>query len=211
MGGPEVSNRATNFLLAGVGGQGTLLAADVVARVGMQIGRDVKKSEVHGMAQRGGSVISHVRWSDKVYSPLIVPGEVDILVAFERLEALRYARMLRPGGAMLINDYRIAPVSVSTGADHYPSEEDELKTYEAVSRHYYVPAMEIASDLGNPRVNNIVLLGALAPLLEVPSETWLDVISSRVPERFVEVNRQGFLRGFEYTLAELSHGGSDAS
>jgi len=121
--------RSRNFLLVGVGGQGTLLAADVVALVGMESGYDVKKSEVHGMAQRGGSVTSHVRWGERVYSPLIAPGEVDYFVAFERLEALRYVEMMRPRGVLLINDYRISPVTVSSGDSVYPTQGDEDAAY----------------------------------------------------------------------------------
>ena len=102
-----------DFLLAGVGGQGTLLAADILALLGMQIGCDVKKSELHGMSQRGGSVVSHVRWAEHVYSPLIAPGAADFVVAFERLEALRYLGMIKEGGTLLVNDHRIVPLSVT--------------------------------------------------------------------------------------------------
>lgn len=193
-----------NFLLAGVGGQGTLLAADVVSLVGMAQGYDVKKSEVHGMAQRGGSVTSHVRWGERVYSPLITPGEVDFFVAFERLEGLRYASLLRPTGALLINDYRIAPVSVSSGNARYPSADDEERTYEgAIARRYLVPAMTLAGDLGNARVNNVVMLGALAALVDAPAESWESVIARRVPARFVEINRQAFAAGRDFLLRQL--------
>jgi len=192
-----------NFFLVGVGGQGILLAADVIALVGMEAGYDVKKSEVHGMAQRGGSVTSHVRWGERVYSPLISPGEVDYLLAFERLEGLRHAEMLRPGGVMLVNDYRIIPVSVSAGGSHYPSAEEEEGIYREAGLHpYYIPAIEIAQTLGNARVNNIVMLGALAALLEVPPELWRQVIAQRVPERYREINLEGFAQGYDY-LAKL--------
>ena len=114
---------AINFLLAGVGGQGTILASDVLASVGLRAGYDVKKSEVHGMAQRGGSVTTSIRWGDKVYSPLIGPGEADFFVSFEKLEALRHIGKLRPGGVVLVNDYAIPPLSVSSGSDQYPDDE----------------------------------------------------------------------------------------
>jgi len=185
---------STNFVLAGVGGQGILLAADLVALAGLEMGLDVKKSEIHGMAQRGGSVSSQVRWGERVYSPLIVPGEVDYLLVFERLEALRYVDALRPGGKMLINDYRIAPVSVTSGTDLYPSAVDEEKAYADIE-HYYIPAMDIAQKIGNARANNVVLLGALSALLDVPEKVWLDAIALRVPERFVALNQKAFAVG----------------
>ncbi len=185
---------STNFVLAGVGGQGILLAADLVALAGLEMGLDVKKSEIHGMAQRGGSVSSQVRWGERVHSPLIVPGEVDYLLSFERLEALRYADTLRPGGTILINDYRISPVSVTSGTDVYPALADEERAYTGIA-HHYIPAMAIAQELGNPRVNNVVLLGALAALLDIPENVWFNVIASRVPERFVALNQKAFAAG----------------
>ena len=186
-----------NFLLAGVGGQGTLLAADIVALVGLELDWDVKKSEIHGMAQRGGSVTSQVRWGRQVHSPLMAPGDVDYLVAFERLEALRYANMLRSGAALLINDYRIAPVSATFGDAVYPDDAAEHGAYAGrVQRLYYVPAMEIAAELGNARVNNVVMLGALSALLpDVPEAIWIEVIGRRVPARFLELNQVAFRRG----------------
>jgi indolepyruvate ferredoxin oxidoreductase beta subunit len=202
--GNEPQGQTTNFLLAGVGGQGTLLAADVVALVGMELGLDVKKSEVHGMSQRGGSVTSHVRWGDLVHSPLITPGKADFFIAFERLEALRYADFLRPGGTLLISDYRIPPVSVSSGNDTYPSDADERAAYaEAIERCFYVPAIDMAREIGNTRVNNVVMLGALSAFLGVPDTTWLAVLSRRVPARYVEPNREAFAAGHDYVAALL--------
>jgi indolepyruvate ferredoxin oxidoreductase beta subunit len=204
MGAQKVTRPTTNFLLVGVGGQGILLAADVIALVGLESGLEVKKSEVHGMAQRGGSVTSHVRWGEHVASPLIAPGEVDYLIALERLEALRYADQLRPGGTLLINDYRIMPVSVSSGSDTYPSADDEEKAYAgAIERRIYVPAMSFAQKLGQARVNNVVMLGALSALLDVPEDTWLKVISGRVPDRYVELNQRAFLSGRAYSATHL--------
>ncbi len=197
---------ALNFLLAGVGGQGTLLAADVLARVGLKMGLGVKKSEIHGMAQRGGSVTSHVRWGETVYAPVITPGEVDYLIAFERLEALRYADQLRPGGALLVNDYRIVPVSASSGTELYPTEEQEAATYTGMGqRRIYVPAMAIAHEVGQVRANNVVLLGALSTLLSVPEEIWIEVISGRVPERFIALNQRAFVAGRAFMEASAEH------
>jgi indolepyruvate ferredoxin oxidoreductase beta subunit len=193
----------TNFLLSGVGGQGIILAADVVALVGMAQGYDVKKSEVHGMAQRGGSVNSHVRWGEAVASPLIAPGEVDYYLAFERLEGLRYANQLRPTGILLVNDYRIPPVSVSAGNGRYPSASDEDATYMgAIGRRVLVPAISIAQELGNARVNNVVMLGALSTLLDVPSASWREVICGRVPARFAELNERAFEAGREFIATQ---------
>jgi indolepyruvate ferredoxin oxidoreductase, beta subunit len=183
-----------DFLLAGVGGQGILLAADVLALVGLEMGLDVKKSEVHGMAQRGGSVTSHVRWGEHVHSPLIPAGEVDYFCAFERLEALRYADQLRPDGQILISDCRIAPVSVSSGESVYPTEADEARIYAHMQRHD-VPAMRLAAELGQVRVNNVIMLGALSTLLSVPEEVWLTVIAARVPQRFIQLNQAAFTSG----------------
>jgi len=199
--------RKVNFLLAGVGGQGTILASDVLAAVGLQAGYDVKKSEVHGMAQRGGSVTSQVRWGDKVYSPLIGNGEADIFLAFEKLEALRHIEMLRPGGTVLVNDYVIAPLSVSSGNDKYPDDRRIKAILSAVTPHYYfVPAVALAEGLGNPRVNNVVLLGALSHFFpDVNQDIWLEAIRERVPAKFVELNQRAFLVGRE-TMEKIHAG-----
>jgi indolepyruvate ferredoxin oxidoreductase, beta subunit len=189
--------RSTNFLLAGVGGQGTILASNALAEVGLAAGLDVKKSEVHGMAQRGGSVNTHVRWdADRVYSPLVGLGEADILLVFERAEALRYAEYLKPGGAAIVDDHAIKPITVTSGGAHYPSEEELQAAYRPLTeRLYLVPGTAIAQRLGNARVANVVLLGAVSALLDVPVATWLQVIEARVPPRYLELNRQAFLEG----------------
>ena len=187
-----------NFLLAGVGGQGTILASDVLAEVGVKAGYDAKKAEVHGMAQRGGSVTSHLRWAEKVTSPLTSKGEVDFLIAFEKLEALRYVEFLRPSGTVLVNDHDIVPITVTSGGAEYPSDE-QLRSLlaEATDDVRWVKGMGIAEGLGNARVANVVLLGALSALLDVPESTWLEVIEQRVPTRYAELNRQAFRRGRE--------------
>lgn len=188
-----------NFFLTGVGGQGTLLASNVLAQVGVRAGFDVKKAEVHGMAQRGGSVSSQIRWGEKIHSPLISKGEVDYLVAFEKLEALRYVGMLRPGGTALVGEMSILPLSVSSGDDVYPGDEEVQRVIGAVAGDVrFVPSLRLAEEAGNVRAHNVVLLGALSSLVErVPVETWLDVIAARVPERYVEVNKRAFQMGRE--------------
>lgn len=188
----------TDFLLAGVGGQGTLLASNILAEVGLRAGYDVKKSEVHGMAQRGGSVTSHVRWADKVYSPLIGQGEVDYLVAFERLEALRYIEQLRPGGTLLVSKHGIPPVSVTAGKDQYPTTEQMTRAFDQVAGTViWIPSIKLAEELGNARVHNIIMLGALSTQLNVEEQVWLEIIEQRVPARFIELNKQAFRRGRE--------------
>ena len=186
-----------NFLLVGVGGQGTILASNVLADVALAAGFDVKKSEVHGMAQRGGSVNTHVRWdSERVYSPLISPGEADLLLAFEQAEALRYAGYLKADGAAIVNQHTIKPTSVTSGGAHYPTEEELRAVFARLGGHLHlVPGTAIAGELGNVRAANVVLLGALSTFLEVPEDTWLQVIEARVPPRYVDLNRQAFLRG----------------
>ena len=184
-----------NFLLCGVGGQGTILASDVLTQVGVQAGYDAKKAEVHGMAQRGGSVTSHVRWAEKVYSPLIAKGEVDVLVAFEKLEALRHIEFLRPGGTVVVNDHEIIPITVTSGGAEYPDDEHIRSVLAQVTGDVrWVDGMTIAEELGNVRAANVVLLGALSSLLDVPESIWLEVIEKRVPARYVELNQRAFRR-----------------
>lgn len=187
-----------NFILAGVGGQGTILASDLLAQVGMDAGYDVKQAEVHGMAQRGGSVSSHVRWSPVVYSPLIAVGQADVLVGFEQMEAVRFVHFLRPGGAALVNQQAIAPITVSAGPALYPSMDTLRRELARVTeRVFWAPATDIARTLGNDKVTNVVLLGALSALLAVPERIWLKAIESRVPARFLELNQLAFQRGRE--------------
>jgi indolepyruvate ferredoxin oxidoreductase beta subunit len=189
--------KSYSFLLAGVGGQGTILASNVLGEVALAAGFDVKKSEVHGMAQRGGSVNTHVRWdTERVYSPLIGLGEADILLVFEEAEALRYAEYLKLGGAAVVNQHTIEPITVTSGGARYPTEADLKSVYAALTeRLYIVPGTAIADDLGNPRAANVVLIGALSTFLDVPVETWLEVIEARVPPKYVELNRLAFLKG----------------
>jgi indolepyruvate ferredoxin oxidoreductase beta subunit len=185
-----------DFLLIGVGGQGVLLASDILAKVGLRAGYDVKKAEVHGMAQRGGSVVSHVRWAEKVFSPLIGRGEVDYLLALEKLEALRYIEMLRPRGTVIVNDHRIPPVSVSSSDDEYPDNQRVRRVLSEVTDDIqFVPGVRLAEELGNARASNVVMLGALSKSLDIDLDIWLEVIAERVPKKHVELNQQAFLRG----------------
>jgi indolepyruvate ferredoxin oxidoreductase beta subunit len=193
-----------NFLLAGVGGQGTILASDVLVNVGLAGGYQAKQAEVHGMSQRGGSVTSFVRWGKTVYSPLVGAGEVDVLLAFEKAEALRSLRQLRRGALALVNLAVIEPVTVTSGGQTYPKDATlHEKFAEVTSQAVYVDGEAIALGLGNIKAANVVLLGALSALMErqglvdgeLTAETWLKVIIERVPKKFVELNRKAFEEG----------------
>ena len=184
------------FLLVGVGGQGTILASNVLAELGIELGYDTKKAEVHGMSQRGGSVVSHVSWAEQVFSPIIPDGEADILISFEKLEAMRFAKGIRPGAMVLINDYEIVPVTVSSGGAKYPAVDEVRGTFEPLTdKVFCVKGVEIAEELGNAKAANVVLLGALSQILGHEAEPWLKVIEARVPPKFVELNRKAFQAG----------------
>jgi indolepyruvate ferredoxin oxidoreductase beta subunit len=197
---------AINFLLAGVGGQGTILASDVLANVGLAAGYQAKQAEVHGMSQRGGSVTSFVRWGHTVYSPLVGAGEVDVFLAFEKAEALRNLNQLRMGALALVNLAAIEPVTVTSGGQPYP---DDITLHQKISQVtqevIYVDGEAIAQSLGNVRAANVVLLGALSALMEregltgaeLCADTWLKVIITRVPLKYVDLNRQAFQAGRE--------------
>jgi indolepyruvate ferredoxin oxidoreductase beta subunit len=188
--------KTTNFALVGVGGQGVLLASDILADVVVQAGLDVKKSEVHGMAQRGGSVLSQIIWGDKVYAPLQGKGDVDYLVSFELLETLRWLEFLKPTGIAIVNEQRLPPLAVSSGGMEYPAQETIEKALgQATEEYYIVPALAKAQELGTERATNVVLLGALSRHLILPEKHWLDVIEKRVPKKYVELNRRAFTAG----------------
>lgn len=186
-----------NFLVTGVGGQGALLASNVIAAVGVRAGYDVKKAEVHGMSQRGGSVYSHIRWGEKLDSPVIGRGEVDYLLALEKLEVLRYLQMLRLGGTAVVGELKIPPLTVSAGKDAYPDDEQVRRMLGQITDKYYlVPTLTLAKEAGNARAHNVVLLGALSTMIQdVPRDIWLQAVEERVPERFIEVNRRAFEAG----------------
>jgi indolepyruvate ferredoxin oxidoreductase beta subunit len=184
-----------NILICGVGGQGILLASDILAEVALEAGYDVKKSEVHGMAQRGGSVVSHVRFGEKVYSPLISVGDADAILSFEKLEALRAVHYLSSDGLVVLNNIEILPMPCASGLEEYPTEIVEklkarAKTVELID------GVKLAKKAGSPRTVNVVLLGGLAKHLELPPEGWLKVIERRVPKKTVAVNRRAFELGY---------------
>jgi len=188
-----------DFMITGVGGQGTILASDILAAVGVAAGYDVKKSDILGLAVRGGAVVGHIRWGEQVHSPIIPEGRVDYLVAFEILEGLRWLNQVRPEGTILINQQEIHPVSVSSGLAVYPDREAADDAFrEAVERVCHIPGLAIAQELGNARVLNVVLLGALSATLSVKPEIWESVLKERVPSRFIDVNREAFRRGREW-------------
>ncbi len=183
----------TSVLIAGVGGQGAVLASELMALAAMAAGHDVKQGEFHGVAQRGGSVFSHVRFGDRVYSPMTPLGAVDYLVALEKLEALRYAHYVKSGGTIILNDYEVAPLRIGDERP-YPSDVIEFlrgKGY-AVQE---VDATAKAIELGNHRAANVVLLGALAARLDVPLEVWDGTLEQRIPSQLLPLNRQAFAAG----------------
>ena len=181
----------TNILMAGVGGQGTLLASEILSEVLMQAGYDVKKAEVHGMAQRGGSVVSHVRYGERVYSPIIPEGEADVLFGFELLETYRYLPLVKKTGAIVVNNLRIAPPSVALGKSDYP-QEIVAKLQARVPNLHIVEGLAMAEQAGNTRTVNTVLLGALSNTLAPSYEQWVAAIKSLVPKRFQGVNLKAF-------------------
>ena len=199
-----------NFLLAGVGGQGTILASDLLVHVGAAAGYQVKQAEVHGMSQRGGSVTSYVRWGKVVYSPLVGAGEVDVYLAFEKVEALRNLGQLRPGALAVVNMQAIEPVTVTSGGQPYPDDQRlRASVAQVTDRAAYVDGAAIAEALGNARATNVVLLGALSELMEraemmrpeVTPALWLEVIGQRVPAKHAELNRRAFQAGREAARA----------
>ncbi len=182
------------IIICGVGGQGILLASDVLSDVLIEAGFDVKKSEVHGMSQRGGDVVSTVRYGDKVFSPIVGEGEADMILAFEKLEALRTLKYLKNDGKVMINDFRWDPLPVATGTLEYP--EDIFERVSKKTKNYQVvDAVKVAKELGNIRVANVYLLGVLAKEMNVDKNIWLDVIKRRVPEKAVDVNIKAFEKG----------------
>lgn len=193
-----------NFLLAGVGGQGTILASDVLVNVGLAAGYQAKQAEVHGMSQRGGSVTSFVRWGRVVYSPLVGAGEVDVFLAFEKAEALRNLFQLRRDALAVVNMEVIEPVTVTSGGQAYPSDDALFEVFARVtSGAVYIDGSRIAEEIGNRRAANVVLLGALSALIEqhnlagpqLIANTWLQVISERVPPKYVALNQRAFQSG----------------
>jgi len=189
-----------NILLCGVGGQGILLASEITSSALIKAGLDVKKSEVHGMAQRGGSVVAHLRYGEKVYSPLIEPGSADIAVSFELLESLRYLPYYHKGTKVIVNTQKILPAPVSTGLDTYPT--DVLEQLNARGLAVFpIDAFDIARSVGETKAVNMVLVGALSVFLSVDEKIFLAVIEERIPEKIRRVNREVFLKGREIIQA----------
>lgn len=188
--------KPVNVLMVGVGGQGTILASKVLAQAAQEAGYDIKVSEIHGMAQRGGSVVTQVRLGEKVYSPLITEGGADVLLAFEKLEGLRLLPFLKPGGTMIINDQEIPPVPVLVGAAEYPA--DIIEYIRSVAPNtVMVDALDIAVKCGNSKAANVVLLGVMARNLPIEREVWEKALAERVPAKFLEVNKAAFAAGYE--------------
>ena len=192
-----------SFLVAGVGGQGTLLASDILAEVGMEAGYDVKKSDVLGLAVRGGSVLSHVRWGEKVASPVVRKGDMDYLLAFAPLEAMRGVEFLHPKSIVLCNTKAMPPITFSGGSEVYPTHEQVIRVLQsAAATVHFVDASAEAERLGNLKVANVVMLGAFSTLLDVPRKTWEGVVLSRIPQKYVALNQNAFHTGC--TLAKRS-------
>ncbi len=201
--------QSKNIMIVGVGGQGTLLTSRVLGKIALTGGYDVKLSEVHGMAQRGGSVVTFVRYGDNVAEPIVEEGQADILIAFERLEALRYAHFLKTDGAIIVNNTRIDPMSVVIGASAYPEKILEKLQNPKVTMqdgkiqtvHHRILAVDATAEalkLGNARVFNTIILGVAAQHMEFSEEEWLQVIADTVPPKTIEINQTAFMKGYHY-------------
>lgn len=189
--------KSMNVLIVGVGGQGTLLASRVLGAMATVMGADCKLSEVHGMSQRGGSVVTHVRIGSDIAAAIVSPGEADFVLAFEKLEALRFSYYVKPDGVILVNDQEIMPMPVITGAEEYPTD-----IYERISaaghKYFKVPALELAEQAGNSKSVNIVLIGALAKMNDIPYETVEAAVKAAVPAKFLAVNLKALQLGYNY-------------
>ncbi|MBE3572886.1 MAG: indolepyruvate oxidoreductase subunit beta [Moorella humiferrea] len=188
-------NGVINVLLVGVGGQGTILAGRVLSRAAISLGGEVKVSDIHGMAQRGGSVVTQVRFGTRVYSPVMAPGTADFLVAFEKLEARRWLHYLKNDGWLIVNDQELPPLPVLTGAATYP-ENLIGEMGKKVSNMVVLDALELARRAGNVKAVNMVLMGALARRLPISREAWEEALAASVPERFLEINNKAFQMGW---------------
>jgi len=184
-----------NIMIVGVGGQGTLLTSRIIGKTALAMGYDVKLSEVHGMAQRGGSVVTFVRFGDKVFEPVCEEGTVDVLISFERLEALRYAHFLKKNGVMIVNDTKIEPMTVVIGAAKYP--ENIIEGLKSEHSLCVIDAGSIAKEIGNSKVLNTVVLGLAAKHIGFDKEKWIEVLQATVPPKTVEVNTIAFNKGYE--------------
>jgi indolepyruvate ferredoxin oxidoreductase, beta subunit len=185
----------TDMLIVGVGGQGTLLASRVIGRMAESLGYDVKISEVHGMAQRGGSVVTHVRYGEKVFAPVVDDGGADVILAFEKLEALRWLGRLKKNGRLFISAQEIAPMPVITGAEAYPAD-IEARIRAAVPGAVFVDALRLATEAGSAKAVNIVLLGVLARRMEIDKQAFLNAITESVPPKTRKMNLTAFEKGY---------------
>lgn len=187
----------TNIMIVGVGGQGSLLASKLLGRLLVDEGYDVKVSEVHGMSQRGGSVVTYVRFGDKVYSPIIDEGEADFIISFEKIEAARWINCLRKDGKIIVNTQQIDPMPVIIGAAEYP--QDVLDEIKAASVDVDdIDALSLAQQAGSAKAVNIVLMGRLAKSFDIPYENWIKAIENSVAPKFVEMNKKAFELGYNY-------------
>jgi len=186
----------TSIVLIGVGGQGILLASEIIAQTALIAGYQVKTNEVHGMAQRGGSVMGQIRYGEEVFSPLVAEGTARVLIAFEAIEALRVAHYLAPEGYAVVSSQTIVPVTVSSGAAQYP-ENVEARLHQVFPRLCYLDAVAMACTVGNVKTANVVLLGAVSAQLDLPLEAWHQAIAACVPEKYFDLNLQAFSMGRE--------------
>lgn len=187
-----------NIMIVGVGGQGTLLTSRILGKLATTAGYDVKLSEVHGMAQRGGSVVTFVRYGDRVAEPIVEEGQADVLIAFERLEALRYLHFLKKDGVVIVNDWRIDPITVVTRTASYP--EHIIDTLKAARKTIVVEATKEAKKMGMPKAFNVIVLGAAAKHMGFSKEDWLQVIETTVPEKTIEINKKAFEAGYALSV-----------
>lgn len=187
--------KTKNIMIVGVGGQGTLLTSRILGGLATNSGYEVKLSEVHGMAQRGGSVVTFVRYGEVVYEPIIEEGQADIIIAFERLEALRYKHYLKPDGVLVINDVRIDPITVVIGVEKYP--EDIIETIKKDHIVYSMNAFKEAEKIGNTKVFNSIILGLAAKHMDFSKEDWIKIIRNTVPEKTIDINLKAFELGYQ--------------
>lgn len=187
-----------NIMVVGVGGQGTLLTSRIIGKVALSAGYDVKLSEVHGMAQRGGSVVTFVRYGEKVNEPVVEEGDADILISFERLESMRYSHFLKKDGVIIVNDQKILPMTVISGAQQYP--ENIIENLKETQNVFAIDGLKAIKELGNSKVLNIVILGYAARFIGFSEDEWISVIEKTVPPKTVEINKKAFLLGYKEGL-----------
>ena len=184
-----------SILIVGVGGQGTLLSSRILGRAAIRAGHDVKVSEVHGMSQRGGSVVTYVKYGDQIASPIIGLGEADVILAFELLEAYRALPYLKKGGKIIVNIQRLKPMPVITGAAEYPG--DILEKLRQAADVSALDALALAREAGSPKAANVALIGVMARETALEKQLWLDTIRETVPEKFLEINLRAFELGYQ--------------